>query len=278
MLGVLPRTDESQYDLSCSTAFSLCNGTSKTVDTPDLDPSLRKWKESAAAWIADQGQDGDWSRRAILDPALEQLLPDVAGKSILDLGCGEGRYSRVLQKRGARVVGIDPVLRFVQRARELDPESTYLVASAGEIDLPDQSFDLVLSYLTLVDIPELEPASREVVRLLRPGGRLIVVNISNFASPTEGWVKDLLGRKRYRTVDRYMEHFALDLSWRGINIRNYHRPLSYVLNLFLEQQMVLTQFVEPLPPEDDPEYQDEFRAPNFQIYAFEKLADGGRSE
>lgn len=241
----------------------------------DTSESLEKWRVSARAWITDQGELGDWSRRAVLDPALEKILPDVRGKMVLDLGCGEGRYSRVLRDKGAHVVGIDPVPEFVDQARRRDAKSTYIEAVAEQIPLGDETFDMVLSYLSLVDIPDLASASREICRLLKPHGELIIVNISNLASATEGWVKDEQGRKTHRTVDRYMEHFSLDIEWRNIQVRNFHRPLSYILGLFLDNGFVLTKFVEPLPMSTDPNYPDEFRAPNFQIFSLLKMAKPG---
>ncbi len=235
------------------------------------DESMRKWTESASAWIADQGERGDWSRRAILDPAVEQILPDVNGMTVLDLGCGEGRYSRILQSKGATVTGIDPVSEFIRHARSRDPESTYLEGIAESIPCEDSCFDLVMSYLSIVDIVDLESASAEISRVLKPNGTVVVVNISNLASTTEGWVKNSRGEKTHRTVDRYMEHFAIDLEWRNIRIKNYHRPLSYVLGLFLDRGFVLKQFVEPLPPESDPHFVHEFRVPTFQIYSLSRL-------
>ncbi|MEM7317275.1 MAG: class I SAM-dependent methyltransferase [Planctomycetota bacterium] len=236
----------------------------------DPETSLEKWIQSADAWINDQGEQGDWSRRAILDPALEKLLDDVAGKAVLDLGCGEGRYARILHNRGAQVTGIDPVQQFVERARSLDPDSTYVQGEAEELPFDDASFDIVLSYLSFVDIPDLESAAREIDRVLRNRGELIIVSISNMASTTDGWEKDEDGNKVYRTVDRYMEHFTMDLEWRGIRIRNYHRPLSYILGLFLNNGFILRQFLEPLPDAADPKSKDEFRVPTFQIYGLQK--------
>lgn len=238
----------------------------------DRDEALEKWIASSKAWITDQGEQGDWSRRAVLDPALEKMLPDLRGKCVLDLGCGEGRYSRVLKAKGARVTGIDPVPQFIQQARAKDTESSYVEAMAEDLPFPAKSFDFVLSYLSFVDIPDLDQASEEICRVLRPGGQLMVVNLSNLASTTASWVKDQFGRKAYRTVDRYMEHFTLELEWRNINILNYHRPLSYVLGLFLARGMVLDQFVEPLPPLDDRHYHDEHRVPTFQIYSLRSTA------
>jgi len=182
--------------------------------------SIDKWNASAEAWIVDQGETGDWSRRAVLDPALELHLPEVAGKQVLDLGCGEGRYSRVLKAKGAHVTGVDPVPKFVQRASGLDADSNYFEAFAENLPLPDDKFDVVLSYLSLIDIPDLEAASREIRRVIKPDGRFMIVTISNLASTTDGWVKDENGKKMYRCVDRYMEHFAMELEWRNIRIRN----------------------------------------------------------
>ena len=70
-----------------------------------------------------------------------------------------------------------------------------------------------------------------------------------------------------------MEHFEMDLEWRGIRIKNYHRPLSYVLGLFLNHGFVLMRFIEPLPDLSDPYYDEEWRVPNFQIYSFKRITE-----
>ena len=240
---------------------------------PDL--AIKKWIRSADAWIADQGTEGDWSRRAILDQALGEILPDLQGRTVLDLGCGEGRYSRVLRDKGAVVTGVDPVPQFIEHARSLDAASTYVKGRAEDLPFDNCSFDIVLSYLSIVDIADLQPAADEIARVIRDQGQLVIVNISNVASTTPSWVKDKDGNKAYRTVDRYMEHFAMDLEWRDIKIRNYHRPLSYILGLFLDQGFVLTRFVEPLPDPADSNYQDEWRVPTFQIFS---LVANGQGE
>lgn len=246
---------------------------SNLTEQSEAQVSLQKWLGSADAWIRDQGTSGDWSRRRVLDPVLDNLLTDLTGKRVLDLGCGEGRYARVLKKKGAEVIGVDPIPAFIKRAQALDAQSTYLEATAESLPVADGTCDLVLSYLSFIDIADLESASREIGRVLKPAGELIVVSLSNFASATEGWIKGPGGRKLYRKVDRYMEHFGIDVEWRGIRIRNYHRPLSYILGLFLERGFVLTRFLEPLPPSEDRNYADEFRAPNFQIYSLKRISE-----
>lgn len=234
------------------------------VAVPDF--SLELWKNSAQAWIRGQGETGDFSRREILDPCMKALLGDIKGAELLDLGCGEGRFSRWMRDAGAFCVGVDPVEEFVLHARKTDPEGTYLVAPAEDLPFGPGSFDLVVSYLTLPDIPDLDAAAEQITSVLRPGGRFVVATISNLASCTNGWVKDDQGTKVHRIIDRYMEHFSLVHEWSGLKIANFHRPLSYTLDCFLSRGMLLTDFLEPLPVNPGVAYDEEFRVPTFQVF------------
>ena len=226
------------------------------------------WEASASAWINSQGESGDCSRRDILDPCLKKVLGDVSGLQILDVGCGEGRYARKLAAKGALVTGIDPTGSFITRARELDPRGTYIQTGAESLPLPDKTFDITISYLSIVDIPDYRSAIREMARVTKPNGRIVVATVSNVASTTDQWVRDAGGAKLYRTVDRYMDEFELDLDWQEIRIVNYHRPLSAILGVFFESGLVMDNFLEPLPSPDSKDYIDERRVPTFQVMTF----------
>jgi SAM-dependent methyltransferase len=233
-----------------------------------VDLSIGGWKESAAAWIVLQSEAGDESRREILDPCLEYVIGDIAGQAALDVDCGEGRYSRRMAAKGAKVTGIDPVKEFIEHARALHPEGSYLLASGESLPLPSETFDLTLSYLTLIDIPGYRAAIREMARVTKGDGRIVIVTVSNMASVSDGWIKDAEGKKLFRAVDRYMEEFELDLSWAGLRIINYHRPMSAILGAFFESGLVMDGFWEPLPPVESANYESEFRVPNFQVMSF----------
>jgi len=232
---------------------------------------VKGWSGSADAWIAEQGDSGDWSRREILDPALEPVFAKVAGKRVLDVGCGEGRYARLLSGRGATVVGIDPTPELLAVARRRHPAGDYRPASGESLPFGEAEFDVVLCYLSLVDIADDSSAIAEMCRVVRPGGEVVLVTISNVASTTAGWTKDSDGKKLHRTVDRYMECFPLRASWRGIDIVNWHRPLSRTMGAFLKRGMRLTRFLEPLPAPESPGYEAERRAPTFQILTWERM-------
>ncbi|MBL8065212.1 MAG: class I SAM-dependent methyltransferase [Chthonomonadaceae bacterium] len=229
------------------------------------------WESSVEAWIVEQGEHGDESRREILDPVVDSILSSVDGLKILDVGCGEGRYARKLKSRGAIVTGIDSSPLFIEACKKLDVNGDYVLGPAERLPFVDESFDVVLSYLTLMDIDDDLAAIDQMCRVARRGGEVVIVAISNMASCTTGWVKDSSGRKLYRTVDRYMECFPMDCAWRGIEIVNWHRPLSRTLTAFLDNGMSLTRFQEPLPSRDSRLYESESRVPTFQVYTLVKL-------
>jgi len=233
-----------------------------------MDDGIGGWKASAQAWIEGQGEHGDYSRREILDPCVNQILADVSGLKILDVGCGEGRYAAVLEARGALVSGIDPVEELLEAAKCRCQSGEFIRAFGESLPFEDQTFDIVLSYLTLIDIPGYREAIREMVRVMKPTGKIVIVTVSNVASTSDGWVKDSDGNRLYRTVDRYMEEFGLDLSWSGINVVNYHRPLSSILQEFFQSGVVLNGFWEPLPAETSIGFEAEFRVPTFQVMTF----------
>jgi len=106
-----------------------------------------------------------------------EVLGDVSGLDVLDLGCGVAYFSAWLARRGARPVGLDVTPAQLETARRMQAETglsfPLVEASAEDVPLPDASFDLVLSeYGASIWC---EPAAwvLEAARLLRPGGRLV---------------------------------------------------------------------------------------------------------
>ena len=111
--------------------------------------TVRSWRESAGAYIAFQDA-GDGNRTLLLDPVMLDLCGDVRGQRVLDLGCGEGRFCRMLADRGAIVTGIDAIAEMIHA-----------------LPFADAAFDLVVSYITLVEIVDYASAVREAARVLR---------------------------------------------------------------------------------------------------------------
>lgn len=212
------------------------------------------WEQSAQAWIASMGERGDWGREHVLDPAMIRRLEGRRFMRALDVGCGEGRFCRLLKQRGIRAVGVDPTAPLLEEARRRDPEGDYRLGKAERLAFEDESFDLVVSYLTLIDIPDFRAAIGEMARVLAPGGALLVANLTAFATAgaQQGWIKDEEGRRLHYPVDRYLDEFPVWLEWDGIRIENWHRPLGAYMSAFIAAGLQLVHFEEPEPASGEP--------------------------
>ncbi len=219
------------------------------------------WNESAEAWIADMGDRGDFSREFVLDGPMLKRIEGRGFANALDVGCGEGRFCRMLRDRGIATTGIDPTLALLRRARERDPGGDYREGRAEALEFADASFDLVVSYLTLIDIPDIRQAIPQMVRVLKPGGTLLIANINIFfsGSATARWIKDADGTYLHFPLDTYLEERCDVVSWRAVTIDNWHRPLSVYMKLLLEQRLQLVHFDEPAPIGGDSETVERYR-------------------
>jgi SAM-dependent methyltransferase len=212
------------------------------------------WQSSAAAWIADMGEQGDFGRRYVLDPVMLSRALARAPGNVLDVGCGEGRFCRMLRSHGVDAVGIDPTPALIAAARARDSSSAYLKARAERLPFRDEAFDLVISYLSLIDIPDIQAAVPEMARVLRPGGALLIANLTSFntACADVGWVKDGGGRRLYYPIDDYLRERTMWIDYRGIRVVNHHRPMSTYMAALLGAGLALTYFDEPGPSPDAP--------------------------
>lgn len=201
------------------------------------------------------GERGDWGREHVLDPVMLSRVTCGSYKRALDVGCGEGRFCRTLKQNRVAVTGIDPTTAMIEEARQRDPGGDYRVGRAEQLPFEATSFDLVVSYLTLIDIPDFRAAIREMARVLRPGGSLLVANLTSFSTAKnsgQSWIKDADGSCLYYPIDRYLDEFPEWFQWAGIRVQNWHRPLSAYMKAFLENGLHLSFFDEPEPVSGEP--------------------------
>jgi ubiquinone/menaquinone biosynthesis C-methylase UbiE len=235
------------------------------------------WSASAEAWITAVDKD---MARVVLDPIMLRLAGDVDGARVLDVGCGEGRFSRMLAKQGARCTGIDPTTLLLQTARDRGLMAP--VRAVGEaLPLAAGRFDLAVTYITLVDIEHYGEAIGEMARVLLPGGRILAANIGFVSASQEengGWRLGENGDRLFVPIDRYAEESSRVYDWDGIRIRNYHRPLSAYMSAYLGAGLLLREFLEPTPDERwrglaESIGSGAFRVPWFTVMLWEKAAD-----
>ena len=99
----------------------------------------------------------------------------------LDIGCGEGRVSRELKACGYRVTASDPVGELVNAAKEVRSADDYVIASGTALPFEDARFDLVMAYNVLMDVEDVPATTKEIRRVLRPAGILVVSIVHPFS-------------------------------------------------------------------------------------------------
>jgi SAM-dependent methyltransferase len=161
-------------------------------------PNIEAWTRANAdhtdaraeeAWAKDEV---DWGVFHVPESEL-QALPDVAGKDVVELGCGTAYFGAWLKKRGAtRVVGVDPTPAQLETARRCNEKfglGLELVEAFGEdVPLPDDSFDVAVSEYGASIWADPYKWIPEAARLLRPGGELVFLRNSTLVilcSPDE---------------------------------------------------------------------------------------------
>jgi ubiquinone/menaquinone biosynthesis C-methylase UbiE len=104
-------------------------------------------------------------------------------QTVLDLGCGPGLSSYLLSKRGFIVTGLDISQKFLDLSKHKESETLRLVqGNVCSLDLPDSSFDIVVSHELIEHIVKVDKALHEMQRVVKKGGKIIIL-APNLFSP-----------------------------------------------------------------------------------------------
>jgi SAM-dependent methyltransferase len=236
---------------------------------------VSEWSEVPSQdWVDHTKSDDAKVVRGVLAPLMLQAL-DPKGKAVLDLGCGEGYFARVLKAVGAtRVAGLDISPGFIKEALAQDPGGEYHVQDmASGPCFPPETFDAVGAFMSLMYIVDLDSAFRNIATVLRPSGRLVAC-ITNpyYAEPVGLWgwaLSDDLsrwfdpGRRSWKFIARQMAAVLRSQFEQVLYIRNYfesriagkkltqadvmhvHRPFSDYLNFAEQNNLHLKAMLEP---------------------------------
>lgn len=125
--------------------------------------------------VLSMGQDRRW-RRQVID-----AVAPVAGELVLDLAAGTGTSSQPFRDRGATVVPCDFSVGMLQVGKRAKPHLPFVAGDGTRLPFADDSFDAVTISFGLRNIVDPDAGLRELLRVTRPGGRLVVCE---FSSPT----------------------------------------------------------------------------------------------
>lgn len=184
----------------------------------------------------DHAADGFWN--AHYDrPVCLDLLGDVAGRRVLDAACGPGLYAEALVTRGAQVIGFDQSARMIDLCRERVPSGEFRVHDlASPLSwMPDHCVDLVLLALAIEYVDDRTAALRELLRVLRPEGALVLSR----QHPTGDWL---------RHGGSYFDVRVIDEVWsKGWRVRYWFTPLEQTCQELFESGFLIERLLEPRP-------------------------------
>ena len=213
----------------------------------DKHKDIEHWSRIATEWMAwarAPNHDAFWAYRGSLLAFIGQGAGDA-----LDVGCGEGRVSRVLKECGYRVTAIDPVEKLVSASEQAGSADAYRIAAAADLPFENCSFDLVVAYNVLMDVEDVPAALKEMTRVLRPSGTLVISIVhpfadrGRFAGPDANGPfvlqKSYFGRERFEGTEvrnGLKMHFA-----------GWSQPLASYMAALEDAGLAITSLREPIP-------------------------------
>lgn len=259
-----------------------------------------QWNAATESWVEFVRSGKDYYREYLNGPALKRMIGEVKGKRVLDVGCGEGYFSRFFAKMGAEVTGIDfseDMIRAAVGEEERHPlDVRYHVADAANLYmLRTETYDVAFCFMALMDISDHEGAISEVSQLLKIGGKFIVlIPHPCFTAPrvvdgeiVTGWESRIRedGSKEYlyNRVDDYFHRQSFKIKWNSDRLpssfvtTSFHRTLSDYFNALVKQRFAITGLDEPQPIKEGviihPPLKKHYRVPQSIVIEATKIRD-----
>jgi len=185
----------------------------------------------------------------IEQPNILELIGDISGKKVLDIGCGFGTLTVALSKKNPmRVLGIDNSARMLEEAEKQNKPANveYRLIDANDIDTISEKFDVVCSSLTFHYIKNISFLFQKIMNLMNENGRLIFSQEHPILTAGEMGVvvSDL-------SEGINIKNYSIDgeriVRWLGKDVKKYHRKLSTIINALEDNGFSITRVVEPIP-------------------------------
>ncbi|MCD7035899.1 methyltransferase domain-containing protein [Metabacillus sp. GX 13764] len=244
--------------------------------------AIAKWDSFADAYAENHGEQGDLHKEVFLNPVLLSMIGNAAKKQVLDAGCGEGYFSRILARSGAAVTAVDYSSKMIAIAKERTPADLQIEYKQGNLEdmqaFRNKKFDLIVSNMVMQDLANYEKVFQEMHRLLSDEGHFIFSILHPcFATPESGWEKADNGEKLHWNVDQYFYEGAYEQRFGGQEkVFLFHRTLTSYLNTLLKTGFTLVQMDEPVPSEEAlkkyPSFKEDLRCPDFIIFQLKKTS------
>jgi malonyl-CoA O-methyltransferase len=148
---------------------------------PEVLTPLEGYNRWAASYQSESNPIKDLS-----DKLVEKLLPDLHGKSVLDYGCGTGRFCALAEKQHAtRVVGVDLSPAMIERAQAQTKRTEFICADIRQANLEKTSFDVVINALVMGHVEDLNECLGRLLEVLKPGGVIVMTDFHPYLTLME---------------------------------------------------------------------------------------------
>lgn len=225
-------------------------------------PTSTSWEQVAGWYDGWVGAQGSRYHQAVAIPAVLELLGDIHGQHILDVGAGQGVLAPYLVERGARYTGLDLSRRLIEMARRRHGAIGQFVLGdarrlAALADLEPAAHDAAVFCLSIQDMDGLEDIMAGLDWALRPHARVILfMTHPAFRQPRHsGWGTDEGRGLHVRRVDAYLEPMAVPMKSLGDGppTRSFHRPISTYVNALASVGFATDHLLELSDPTADPQ-------------------------
>ncbi|MEN9649705.1 MAG: hypothetical protein RL094_672 [Candidatus Parcubacteria bacterium] len=207
-----------------------------------------------ASWYDEYLSDSDSYQQQVILPNIQRIVDPQKGQRILDLACGQGFFAAHMAASGADIMGVDISSELVQTAKKKIrlPNVIFEVSSAHKLGfLKDASYDTVYSVLAAQNIKELDETFAECQRILKPGGRLVLVlNHPTFRVPqSSDWYFDEQGKRQGRVTYKYLSETQVKIdmypgSEKKVFTYSFHRPLQVFIKWLTKRGFAITRLEE----------------------------------
>ncbi len=247
-----------------------------SVEAVTQEDSMRSWDEAAEEFAGRFNRDEEFFHKYFINPTFLDLIGNVKGKSVLDVACGEGHFSRKLaeQTKGdIQITGIDASKKLIDIAQKKnEPFSRCIKFQVGDASrlegLASNSFDLAICNMALMFIKQYEEMIQEVARVLKPQAHFVFSLLHPcFLTPGSGWIlEDSPDKKRAKRIGWKTDNYHLRLVHHGVMVEcdtkeTYYfcRTLEDYFRALRKAGFVVEDLREPLPPKELMERHPSFR-------------------
>ncbi len=180
---------------------------------------------------------------------------------ILDMGCASGLLlQRIRVTYNCPGTGIDVSEVLIKKAQQEDPTNTYLIADASKLPFDDNTFDLITSFDNLEHIKEYNEVIKEMVRVLKPDGKILLNTINKHNRFTIDWTLEKLGSDYHLTRaghvkelffdPKEIEQLFIDAGMKNTKIRLFDATSILILDCALYIFLMITEKITPTKHKD----------------------------